>query len=123
LIINLKSISHEKNNTCFVPISNIKCLSFAQIVTLPSTRKPSEAKNNEELISILKQNNDIKKSLILQKLNGQPARTLTPNGGVIEAGRYYTQWFDFTTTLPSISEHCRRTISTDKKYGLVEVWG
>lgn len=85
---------------------------FSQLPNQPTLRKPSEAKNNEELISIFKQNNEIKKALIQQKLNGQPARTLTPNGGVIEAVGITQNGLILYNTTFNIG--AARTISTDK---------
>jgi PKD repeat protein len=85
---------------------------FAQGPNQPTLRKPSEAKNNEDLISIFKQNNEIKKSLIQQKLNGQAARTLTNNGGVIEAvGITQNGLILYNTTF---NLGAAKTISTDK---------
>ena len=85
---------------------------FAQTPNLPVFRKPSEAKNNDDLIGIFKQNNEIKKSLIQQKLNGQAARTLTNNGGVIEAAGITQNGLILYNTTFNIG--AARTISTDK---------
>lgn len=85
---------------------------FAQAPNQLTLRKPSEAKNNEDLISIFKQNNEIKKSIIQQKLNGQAARTLTNNGGVIEAVGITQNGLILYNTTFNIG--AARTISTDK---------
>jgi PKD repeat protein len=85
---------------------------FAQTPNLPVFRKPSEAKNNDDLIGIFKQNNEIKKSLIQQKLNGQAARTITNNGGVIEAAGITQNGLILYNTTFNIG--ATRTISTDK---------